>query len=438
MPTFLNTVRFSLQLLCCEAFFFSALPRRKGWQWRMPVALVGYLLAGYGAQCLWDLVAIPASAIATGMLWIVYFFLIFLFSVGVGGFVFQSDRWGYISCCVGGYAAQHTAFCLVGVVRHYIPSGVHLGTFLSYLCFHTVPYLLVGLVFYLWLIRPTGRDDMKQKLSGPRIALASVVLLSCLVLSSFASNLASGDGLVVCRLYSIIACTLAIYIQYLYSDQERLEWEKDEMERLLRVSQQQAQMSAEAVDVINLKYHDLKHLLSQLRSRINRNDVESLSEEISGAIDVYDSLAKTGSDALDVVLMQKALLCEGYHIPFDYLGSGEKLSFMSSADVASLFGNAMDNAIESQLREEESKRFINLQIKSAGHILLIHVDNYCTHHPVFRNGMPETLKEDKKYNGFGVKSIQYIANKYGGQMRVSIEDNTFHLDVMIPMGNQAA
>ena len=310
--------------------------------------------------------------------------------------------------------------------------------FATYLCFHTLPYLVTCILFYLWLIRPSIQNGKKQTISWQRIALALVILISCLVLSSFAANLASGDGLVVCRIYAMISCTLAIYIQYLYSDQERLEWEKDEMERLLHVSQQQAQMSAEAVEVINLKYHDLKHLLSHLRSRINHNDVESLSQEIAGAIDVYDSMTKTGSDALDVVLTQKALLCEGYHIPFDFLGSGEKLSFMSAADVASLFGNAMDNAIESQLREEESKRFINMQLKSTGNILLIHVDNYCTHHPVFNNGMPETLKEDKKYNGFGVKSIQYIANKYGGQMRVAIEDDTFHLDVMIPMGNQIA
>lgn len=437
MPAFINTLRFSLQLLCCEAFFFSAMPLRQGKRWRIPLAVFGYILLGYGAQGLLDRLPMPESATLIGLVWSVYFFLLFLLSLGVGALVCSSENcWEYVSAGVGGYAAQHITFCLVRIVRHFLPQDLVRGTVASYLCFHTIPYLLIGLLFYLWLIRPSVRNGKKATVSWQRIVLATVILVSCLVLSSFGSNLISADGLVVCRLYAIISCTLAIYIQYLYSDQERLEWEKDEMERLLHVSQQQSKMSAEAVEVINLKYHDLKHLLSQLQNRISRSDVEGLTQEIAEAIDVYDSLNKTGSDALDVVLMQKALLCEGYHIAFDYLGSGENLSFMSAPDIASLFSNALDNAIESQLREEEGKRFINMQIKTMGNILLIHVDNYCTHPPVFNNGMPETHKEDKKYNGFGVKSIQYIANKYHGQMRVSMENDTFQLDVMLPMNAQ--
>lgn len=430
---FINILRFSLQLLCCEAFFFSVLPRRKGWQWRVGVALGAFLLGDALVQGLWSLAITVVPESFHLVLYHLYFLLPFVNSLFCAAFVHKAEPWAYVSAGVGGYAAQHTAYCVTAIVRYLIPGSTDLPVFLDYLLWRTLPYLLCATVFYFWLIKPSVHNGVQQRATPQRILLSSVILFSCELLSTYVNMHAVGAMAAVCRVYAAFSCTLAIYIQYLYSDQERLEWEKNEMERLLHVSQQQTKMSAEAVEVINLKYHDLKHLLSQLRSRMDHSDTESLFQEITNAIDVYDSMTKTGSDALDVVLTQKALLCEGYHIPFDFPCNGEKLSFMSATDVASLFGNAMDNAIESQLREEESKRFINMQIKSTGNILLIHVDNYCTHVPVFHNGMPETIKEDKTYNGFGVKSIQYIANKYGGQMRVNIEDDTFHLDVMIPM-----
>lgn len=432
----INIMRFSLQLLCCEAFFFSALPKRKGWQWRMVVALVAFLLGDVLVQELWSVATTIIPERFHIVLYHLYFLLPFVNSLFCGAFVHKAELWGLISAGVGGYAVQHTAYCITAIIRYLIPGSDSLPLILDYLLWRIIPYLLCSTVFYLWLIKPSVSHGVQQRATPQRILLSSVILFSCEMLSTYVNMHAVGAIAAVCRVYAAFSCTLAIYIQYLYSDQERLEWEKDEMERLLHVSQQQSKMSAEAVEVINLKYHDLKHLLSQLQNRISRSDVEGLTQEIAEAIDVYDSLNKTGSDALDVVLMQKALLCEGYHIAFDYLGSGENLSFMSAPDIASLFSNALDNAIESQLREEEGKRFINMQIKTMGNILLIHVDNYCTHPPVFNNGMPETHKEDKKYNGFGVKSIQYIANKYHGQMRVSMENDTFQLDVMLPMNAQ--
>lgn len=48
--------------------------------------------------------------------------------------------------------------------------------------------------------------------------------------------------------------------------------------------------------------------------------------------------------------------------------------------------------------------------------------------------MPATTKSDKKNHGFGLKSIRYSVEKYGGSVSVDMEKNWFELKILIPQG----
>lgn len=68
-----------------------------------------------------------------------------------------------------------------------------------------------------------------------------------------------------------------------------------------------------------------------------------------------------------------------------------------------------------------------------GGMLCIHVENYCSHPVRFAEGLPVTTKADRQNHGIGVRSIRYIAEKYGGNAVFSAEDNFFRLNVLIPV-----
>ncbi len=107
---------------------------------------------------------------------------------------------------------------------------------------------------------------------------------------------------------------------------------------------------------------------------------------------------------------------------------------MDTLDIYALFGNILDNGIES-VREEEDpeKRILNLHVLRRAQILHIHGDNYCGREVVFQDGLPLTDKKDREYHGFGVKSIRHIAEKYGGEMVVKQEKERFILDILVPI-----
>jgi signal transduction histidine kinase len=60
-------------------------------------------------------------------------------------------------------------------------------------------------------------------------------------------------------------------------------------------------------------------------------------------------------------------------------------------------------------------------------------ENYFEGDIKLANGLPVTTKRDKDNHGFGLKSIRYAAEKYGGTMTINIEENWFILRILLPL-----
>ena len=105
---------------------------------------------------------------------------------------------------------------------------------------------------------------------------------------------------------------------------------------------------------------------------------------------------------------------------------------MNPVDIYALIGNALDNALECVMNEPEEKRIISLHIRKNGDMVLIHMENHCSIEPQFQNGLPVTNKSDKTVHGFGVRSICYIAQKYDGDVRMKVQNQSFVLDIFLP------
>ena len=137
--------------------------------------------------------------------------------------------------------------------------------------------------------------------------------------------------------------------------------------------------------------------------------------EAEEAVMIYGNIAKTGNETLDIILTEKSLLCERHKIRFTYMIDGEQLDFMDPVDIASLFGNALDNAIESVLRTDDAeRRIIRLNASVKRSFFSVHFENYCGETVVFRDGMPQTVKQDNRYHAFadqisGFEEVVYLS-----------------------------
>lgn len=134
----------------------------------------------------------------------------------------------------------------------------------------------------------------------------------------------------------------------------------------------------------------------------------------------------------DVKLREKCLISNEYNVAFSCMADGTLIDFMNPADIYALMGNALDNALECVMKEEEQKRTISLHIKKSSEMVLIHMENRCSMSPEFHNGLPVTNKKEKDYHGFGVRSIRYIAEKYNGELYMNVKDGMFIMNILLP------
>lgn len=237
-------------------------------------------------------------------------------------------------------------------------------------------------------------------------------------------------------LFDSFSCLLLLILLFGMFEWGKLERQNESMKQILHLERERHIIATENVELLNMKFHDLKYQISMLKNESLKEENSEYFEEIEKALSIYELSLKTGNSALDVLISEKSLLLEKYKINFSCVADGAQLEFMSLSDVYSLFGNALDNAIEAILKiNDEDKRIISLKIISKGNYVVVNLSNYFENEIQLNDGLPRTTKDNDNYHGFGIKSIRYITEKYGGSISINTEKNIFKLNIIIPKQN---
>lgn len=192
--------------------------------------------------------------------------------------------------------------------------------------------------------------------------------------------------------------------------------------------------SKENIESLGRIAHDLKHQITALRAEVDPQHVAAGFEQLEASVSRYSAQQHSGNPVLDVILTTKTRTCAEHGITFTAVADGKLLAGMSSMDIASLFGNALDNAIEATRKlPDPQQRLIRLALYEQGRFTMIRVENYFD--STLRKdtaGNLRTTKRDAARHGFGVKSIRHIAAQYGGEVTIRTEDHWFTLTVLLP------
>lgn len=430
--TFLSCIRFSLQLMIAESIFLCSFPRKKLFLQRILCGGCGFFAV------LYFIFLLSQNALGAGLFSeIFYYFAVFSLTLVFMGLCFQINGKEILFAGIGGYATQHLAFALTRIVQYLLK--LEDSEILSCLWIHGVLYILIPFAGY-WLVIKRHQEEGELKEKDIRmLSLAMVTLFTTIVVSLMARSELAGVGNTflqdfVCHIYALVCCVLILFMLFYIPKENKLHHEQQMLEQMIQLMGEQQQMSKESVEIINRKCHDIKHQLKALASMEDSGERKRYTDEIREAISIYDAVYQTGNSALDFVLREKSVLFQEHLIQFSCIAEGSALSFMDTLDIYALFGNALDNAAESVIKEaDEEKRIINMRVEKKAQILHIHVDNYCKDEIQFQDGMPVTSKSDKDFHGFGTKSIRHIAEKYDGEILLQKKKERFVLDVLIPL-----
>ena len=225
-----------------------------------------------------------------------------------------------------------------------------------------------------------------------------------------------------------------LFAHMLSCSQASMRTELNNVHKMLESQYQQYKLSRDSIEMVNYKYHDLKHKIAVLKSEEDPQKRMEYLNHMEEEIKQYELQNKTGNKVLDTILTGKSMYCNKHGITLTCVADGNLLSFVDVMDICSIFGNALDNAVESVLKiPDKDKRLIHVTVSRQKEFLLIRFENYFEQDLQIDRGNLVSTKSDKDFHGYGIKSIRYTVEKYHGAVNIKADNNWFDMKILIPI-----
>ncbi len=365
-----------------------------------------------------------------GAIVILYLIAVFAVSIGTLRFCFYSNYIDAAFCGVCGYSVQHIVYRINFLMQYYLffGSDSHFDIPLR--------FLVMGLVYiaiwFLFARKLKGKEhiDIENK---RLLVFFGMVLLVMIIFSGLSLSYMGIQGMrqtlmifIECGLAFII-CILTLFTLFegilrrdMERDNRRIHW-------LWEADRRHYELSKSNIEQLNIKFHDLKYLLRSIESD------SVCKEEIDKCLKTYESAFFTENETLDVVLAEKSISGAKNGISISCIADGKCLAAMEPAHLYSLFGNALDNAIECLMMVDDAeKKTVDVEVRKVNEMTMVRISNYSPFAVKLERGMPATTKSDKANHGYGLKSIRNIVERYDGSMRIETKDERFVLTVLFP------
>lgn len=274
---------------------------------------------------------------------------------------------------------------------------------------------------------------MKKDILGRTPAMYYVTLLFVPLGSIFIAYFAAKGLNAVSLITAVILLLINIDIFYLYDNvidlfSERCE--REVMESQNKAIQNQLEVVQQSQLRIRCLKHDMDNHLLRLKDLIEKEKyAEALEylETVKSSTAADKKLIDSGNDLIDSMLNYKlARLHDNIAQKYDIVVPKD-LSF-TEFDLNVIIGNLADNALEAleQLPADEPKK-LEISIRYKQGYLKVYFGN------TFDGIMPEdgSRKRDHDNHGLGLKSVERIVHKYGGDMRAKVSDNWYEISLIM-------
>ena len=274
---------------------------------------------------------------------------------------------------------------------------------------------------------------MKKDILGKTPAMYYVTLLFVPLVSIFIAYFAAKGLKAVSLITVVILLLINIDIFYLYDNvidlfSERCE--REVMESQNKAIQNQLDVVQQSQLRIRCLKHDMDNHLLRLKDLIEKEKyAEALEylETVKSSTAADKKLIDSGNDLIDSMLNYKlARLHDNIEQKYDIVVPKD-LSF-TEFDLNVIIGNLADNVLEAldQLPADEPKK-LEISIRYKQGYLKVYFGN------TFDGIMPEdgSRKRDHDNHGLGLKSVERIVHKYGGDMRAKVSDNWYEISLIM-------
>lgn len=224
---------------------------------------------------------------------------------------------------------------------------------------------------------------------------------------------------------------------YLFAQAERSK--RLEIEALLREQHQQYLIKQETMYQVNSKYHELKHYVAAFAAMADSGEARDCLQKLEKGLEPLHSALDTGNAMVDVILFEKTQRCQEKGIRITPYIDARPLSFVQSLDLCTIFGNALDNAIEATAPiADPEKREIHVKVCCHNRLVVMNFTNYFMAMLHMEGENLLSTKTEKGEHGFGIPNMRRAVESYNGALTFEAEGNRFTLHILLPLPENMA
>ena len=297
---------------------------------------------------------------------------------------------------------------------------------------------VVYAVVYGFLFCFESRRKIAARLVITPTAMLMAVVMAVTVFAVSNLSFVSGDEVTIVVFYirTLVdfAGVLILSVQHEQLREAALHSELAAMDNVLHRQYEQYKQSKENIRLINRRYHELKMQIAAIRAERDKVKQDAALAEMESDIHRYEAENKTGNPVLDTLLTAKSMYCQQHGINLTCVADGTLLDFLSTGEICTIVGTALDNATESVLTEQDpEKRLIRVAVYAQNGFVMLRFENYCAQ-PVELG--PDGLPRQSSHGGYDLKSVRAAAETHGGTVTLHWENEWFTLRVLLPQKNE--
>ena len=285
---------------------------------------------------------------------------------------------------------------------------------------------------FLYLFEQRRATAARLTITTAAMLMAVVMAVTVFAVSnlSFVSNGEATMSVFYIRTLVDFAGVLILSVQHEQLRENALHSELTAMDNVLRRQYEQYKQSKENIRLINRRYHELKMQIAAIRAERDQAKQDAALAEMESGIRKYEAENKTGNPVLDTLLTAKSLYCQQHGINMTCVADGKLLDFLSTGEICTIVGTALDNATESVSAEPDpEKRLIRVAIYAQNGFVMLRFENYCAQEvELGADGLPRR----NTHGGSDLRGVRAAAEKRGGTMTLHWENEWFTLRVLLP------
>ncbi|MDE5863579.1 MAG: GHKL domain-containing protein [Lachnospiraceae bacterium] len=187
--------------------------------------------------------------------------------------------------------------------------------------------------------------------------------------------------------------------------------------------------------ICRMKHEMRNHLTNVKGLAVNGSfqEMEQYVEKMDKSLNEFGLELQTGNAVTDVIINDRKKQADRQKAVFQAEFAYPKDAGFDAYDIGIILSNLLRNALEACESVKGDEAFITLIGKRKKRFFWIEVVNSFCGKPEFDSitGLPVSTKEEHALHGIGLSNVKYVAEKYMGDLEIQIENNEFHVMVLL-------